>query len=108
MQHVWVNLFNTGSEGDDIICCDTCQSWFERHCAKLDSDALWNHYQQEDVHFDCPFVSSKVSSNLELFQVSLIDLACSLCIIKGTSIPMGYKLKFPLYSCWKFILFSYM
>lgn len=42
------------SEGDDIICCDTCQSWFDRHCTKLDSDELWNHYQQEDVHFDCP------------------------------------------------------
>jgi hypothetical protein len=42
------------SEGDDIICCDTCQSWFDRHCAKLDSDELRKHYQQEDAHFDCP------------------------------------------------------
>jgi hypothetical protein len=40
--------------GDDWILCDTCDSWFDRHCAGLDHDELWNHYTETNRHYDCP------------------------------------------------------
>ena len=40
--------------GEDWIVCDTSDSWFDRHCAGLDLDDLWNHYTETNRHYDCP------------------------------------------------------
>ncbi|KAL4234215.1 hypothetical protein ACF0H5_005868 [Mactra antiquata] len=40
--------------GNDWICCDSCNKWFDRKCAGLSNAFKWKKISKESVNFYCP------------------------------------------------------
>ena len=46
--------YHAYTEGEDMICCDNCQLWYHRNCAKLDDASDWEYYTVDDNDYFCP------------------------------------------------------